>query len=413
MSTRTPLRWIIHVDMDAFYASIEQRDRPELRGKPVIVGGPAKSRGVVSAASYEAREYGVHSAMPSSQAERLCPQGVFLRVDMAKYVSVSRQVMLVLQDFSPLVEQLSVDEAFLDLTGTERLHASVGGRRSTGGNRSAGPVSDASSQAVEQIGWNIKDRIRGELDLTASLGLAPNKFLAKLSSDLEKPDGFVIVHHERVEEFLRPLPVEKLWGVGKATAENLRRMGIATVGALAGYPLETLRQRFGVVGEHLYRLAHGLDDRPVEPFTPAKSVSAETTFAEDTNDLDLLERTLLRLSEEVAARLRKDQLRGRTITVKIRFSDFKTITRNRTLTAPTCVTSTLYNSARALLAAGNPSGRKVRLLGVGLAKLTGEGDGQFSLFEAEAERDEKIEAAVDKVRQKFGPGAIRRGRLMG
>lgn len=396
----------MHVDMDAFYASVEQRDRPELRGKPVIVGGPAKSRGVVSAASYEARKFGIHSAMPSVQAVRLCPQAIFLPVNMSKYTAVSRQVMRIFRDFSPLVEQLSVDEAFLDLTGTERLHLNAGNDRQV--------IGEAASfaQVMEQIGWKVKNQIREELELTASIGIAPNKFLAKLASDLEKPDGFVIVHHDRVEEFLNPLPIERLWGVGKATADKLRRRGITTVGALAEYPFETLHQQFGAVGEHLHQLAHGIDDRPVEPFSPAKSISAETTFETDTNDGEFLEKTLLGLSEEVAGRLRKEQVRGKTIVVKIRFSDFKTITRNRTLSSPTCVTSAIFGTARELMLFGNPTRRKVRLIGVGVTNLGEDRDTQQSLFGDGDEKAEKVEAAIYQVRAKFGDKAIRRGRLI-
>lgn len=380
-------RRIIHVDMDAFYAAIEQRDNPSLRGKPVIVGAPPDRRGVVSAASYEARKFGVKSAMPSSQAGKLCPQGIFLPVRMDRYREVSRQVMAILESFTPLLEQISVDEAFLDVTGCVRLFGEA-----------------------EEIGRAIKRRIRYELDLTASVGIAPNKFLAKVASDLRKPDGFVVVPEGREAEFLAPLPIGRLWGVGKATERRLTQLGIRTIGQLAAYPPQVLRQQFGDLGQHLYKLSHGLDDRPVVTGHEAKSVSAEHTFEHDTGDRDLLERALLQLSERVGERLRAAGLRGRTVQLKLRLEGFQTLTRAHTLAIPSDANDTLYKVALHLLRGALPEGRKVRLVGVGMSGFVTEL--QPSLFEPGQVAHSPLDETVDRLRQRFGPDAVRRGRLL-
>jgi DNA polymerase-4 len=379
-------RKIIHVDMDAFFAAIEQRDDPSLRGKPVIVGGTPEGRGVVSAASYEARAYGVHSAMPTVTARRLCPHGVFLPVNGRKYRDVSRQVMAILRDFTPLVEPLSLDEAFLDVTGSEGLF---------------GPA--------EEIGRAIKRRIREELQLTASVGLAPNKFLAKLASDLKKPDGFVVVPEDGVEAFVRPLPIGRLWGVGKKTEQRLTRLGVRTIGDLAALPVEVLRQRFGAPGEHLHRLAQGLDDSPVEPGGEPKSISAETTFAQDVNDPDMLRSTLLSLSEDVGRRLRAEGFVARTIKLKLRFESFETLTRNLTIADPTDSDTVIFRTAWSLLERHKRPGRKVRLIGVGVSNITRLR--QLGLFDA-GRKDDRVSEALDHVRTRFGRDAIRRGRLL-
>ncbi len=378
-------RTIIHVDMDAFYASVEQRDRPELRGRPVVVGGSPEQRGVVSAASYEAREFGVRSAMAMATAVRLCPHLVRLPVDMAKYQAVSRQVMDILRQFTPLLEPLSIDEAFLDVTGCEKLFGTAG-----------------------EIAGQIKDRIRQEVGLTASVGVAPNKFLAKLASDLEKPDGLVVVEEHEVEDFLRDLPISHLWGVGKVTEEALQRIGIRTIGDLAQRPREELQRRFGEHGTHLHQLAHGRDDRPVQHSGEAKSVSSETTFAQDTSDAEVLHRVLLRLSEDVGRRLRKVGLRGRTVQLKLRFADFKTITRSRTLDAPTDSDAAIYAAARALLARAGARRRLVRLLGVGVSNFARAQ--QRTLFDDEPSAT--VDEAVDELRERYGRDSIRRARLV-
>lgn len=382
-------RTILHVDMDAFYASIEQRDHPELLGKPVIVGGSPEERGVVSAASYEARRYGVRSAMPMAQARRLCPEGVFLPVRMARYRQVSSQVMAILHCFTPLVEKLSVDEAFLDVTGSEALFGS----------------------GVE-IARAIKERIRSELSLTASVGVAPNKFLAKVASDLRKPDALVVVPPEGVEEFLSTLPVSRLWGVGPATERSLRRLGIQTIGQLAAYPVETLRRRLGRAGEALHRLARGEDDRPVEPSTEVKSIGRETTFPEDIGDTETLERVLLGLSEEVGARLRREGVCGRTVTLKLRFSNFTTLTRSRSLPEATALAEKIYPVALALFR-GVERPLKVRLLGVTVSNLSpGQAARQLSLFEPPDARRERLAETVDSLRERYGDEIIRRARLV-
>jgi len=305
-------RKIVHVDMDAFYAAIEQLDNPKLRGLPVIVGGDPASRGVVSTASYEARRFGVHSAMPAAQARRLCPQGIFLRPRFPRYHEVSRQIRRIFYSYTPLVEPLSLDEAFLDLTDTEWLF---------------GPA--------EEVAREIKRRVREETGLTCSVGVAPNKFLAKLASDLEKPDGFVIVRAGEELPFLENLPVSCLFGVGEKTARRLQDLGLSTIGQLREVPLEKLVHEFGSFGRTLYNLARGIDPSPVVPEREVRSLGQERTFAEDISDGEVLKRALFELSEEVGRRLRAAGLKGRTVQVKVRFADFTTTTRSATLPRPT------------------------------------------------------------------------------
>lgn len=381
-------RAIIHVDMDAFYAAVEQRDRPELRGRPVIVGAMPGGRGVVAAASYEARRYGVHSAMPTARAVRLCPDAVFLPVDVPRYVRVSDRLMEIFGEFTPLVEPLSLDEAFLDVTASRALF---------------GP-------ALE-IARRIKERIRAELDLTASAGVAPNKFLAKLASDLGKPDGLVEVRPGEEAAFLRDLPLRRLWGVGPALEQALARVGVRTIGQLACLPRETLVSRLGASGARLWELAQGRDDRPVLPRAEPRSVGAEETFQRDTTDLALLRRTLLAQAERVAAELRARGLRGRTVTLKVRFADFRTVTRQDTSGEPTADGAAIFRRAWAHFARlerGDP----VRLVGVsvsGLRRL--DGAAQISLFGAD-ERAECLGRAVDALRARFGARAVVRAALL-
>jgi DNA polymerase-4 len=371
--------------MDAFFAAVEQRDNPALRGKPVIVGGAPGSRGVVAAASYEARRYGIHSAMPSAEAQRRCPHAIFITPHGRPYGAVSRQIMAILESYSPLVEQVSVDEAFLDVTGCERLF---------------GPA--------EEIARQIQRRLREELELSASIGVAPNRFLAKLASEREKPGGLVVVRPEGVEEFLRELPLEEVWGVGAVTAERLRRLGLRTVGQLAVYPADLLEQQFGEYGRRLHELAHGVDESPLTLGGERKQVSAETTFPRDTTDREFLEGQLLRLSEQVGARLRKKGLAGSTVTLKVRFSDFRTITRRETA-APVAEDLALYHRVLALLQPQLAAGRKIRLLGVGVSNFSTTS--QPSLFPPE-QPERPVDAAVDRVRDKFGEKALRRGRFV-
>jgi len=367
--------------MDAFYASVEQRDRPELRGRPVIVGADPKGRGVVSAASYEARRFGVNSAMPIGRAARLCPDAVFLPVDMDKYARVSGDIMAILSEYSPLLEPISVDEAFLDVTGTERL---------------LGPPLE--------VARTIKARLHRDVGLTASAGVAPNKFLAKLASDLRKPDGLVEVKAEQEGAFLRELPIERLWGVGRVTAHDLRAMGIETIGQLARVPVGVLAKRFGKWGTLLHELAHGRDDRPVEPFAAPKSMGAEETFAEDTRDAEELRRTLLAQAERVARELREEGYAGRTVTLKLRFADFQTITRSLTGEA-TQDGLEVFRRAFALLdrvARVKP----VRLIGVSVSGLIQGGPAQLSLFSAAAARRDRVARAADRLARRFGDRAL-------
>ncbi|MDQ2965300.1 MAG: DNA polymerase IV, partial [Chloroflexota bacterium] len=316
-------RTILHVDLDAFFAAVEQRDRPELRGKPVIVGGGGPNdRGVVSAASYEARRFGVHSAMPLRQAGRLCPDGVFLPVDGAKYQSASRDVMAVLRRFTPLVEPISIDEAFLDVTGSRKLFGDG-----------------------ETVGRRIKEAVRDEVRLTISVGVASTKLVAKIASDLRKPDGLVVVPPGDEAAFLAPLPISRLWGVGEQTAAALRDYGVRTIGELAALDPEILTRRFGKHGASLAARARGEDTDPVSDRAEAKSIGHEHTFDVDTADRETIERTLLAMAEGVAGRLRASGVKAGTITVKIRDSTFHTITRQRTLPAPTDLTDPIWTTA--------------------------------------------------------------------
>jgi DNA polymerase-4 len=381
---------ILHVDMDAFYAAVEQRDRPELRGLPVIVGGVG-GRGVVSAASYEARKYGVHSALPMSTARRLCPCGVFLPVRMTHYAQVARQIRDIFLSFTPLVEPLSLDEAFLDVRGCDGLF---------------GPA--------PEIGRRIKERIRAETGLVASVGVAPNKFLAKLASDHGKPDGFVVLPPDRVTEFLAPLPVGRLWGVGARAEKRLHALGIHTVGQLAALPEQVLVGHFGEAGRHVWHLAHGQDDRRVVPDREAKSLSTETTFARDVGDREVLRVWLLDLVDHLAGRLRQAGLHAGAVEVKVRSSAFRTRTRSRALAEATNRTDALWQAAAALLERSLTREMvPVRLLGVGASRLAREGGVQGQLFDADLrERQAALDRAVDAIRGQFGTGAIRRGSLL-
>lgn len=375
-------RTVLHVDMDAFYASVEQRDRPDLRGRPVIVGADPRGRGVVSAASYEARQFGVHSAMPIGRAARLCPDGVFLPVDMEKYAAVSRQVMAILADFTPLLEPLSIDEAFLDVTGTEGLSGD-------------GPTVAAA----------IKRRIASELALTASVGVAINKFVAKVASDLRKPDGLVVVPPGSEADFLAPLPVSRLWGVGKVTGQGLEAMGITTIGQLAAVPVVYLEARFGPSGRGLHDLALGRDDRAVEPFAPPKSMGAEETFAHDHRDLDRLRSTLRGQAERVARELRESGYAARCVTLKLRFADFSTLTRRHT-DDPTQDGLAIYQRARALLDR-IPLSQPVRLIGLSASGLGPATAGQLPLLGVDPTRRARLAQAMDRVIARWGEGSLR------
>ncbi len=384
-------RSILHVDMDAFYAAVEQRDHPELRGKPVIVGADprgGRGRGVVSTASYEARKFGVGSAMPISTAWRLCPQGVYLRPDMARYAEVSRQLMEILRRVSDLVEPVSIDEAFLDVTGSARA------------------LGDG-----ETIARRLKQAIRDEVQLTASVGVACSMLVAKIASDMRKPDGLVVVPPGTEAAFLAPLPVRRLWGIGPKMEEQLARLGVTTVGELAALDPARLQRRLGTHGHDLQRLARGEDERPVasSPGGP-KSLGQEHTYDQDTDDPARLRATLLQLCDAVAARLRRHGLHARTVTLKYRDEAFQTTTHARTLREPTDAGGVLFDTASGLFADVH-QGRRVRLLGVYTSHF-GEETPQLALF-----RDEPPPTPIDRLRDavasRFGSDTITRASLLG
>jgi DNA polymerase-4 len=340
-------RRIIHIDMDAFYASVEQRDNPELRGKPLAVGGSPDSRGVVAAASYEARKFGVRSSMPMARALRLCPELAIVRPDFTKYKAASDRVMEILHSATPLVEPLSLDEAYLDVTE----------------NRWGEPL-------AMNFARRIKSEIFETLRLTASAGVAPNKFLAKIASGWEKPDGLTVIAPERVESFLQKLPVEALWGVGPVTAKKLHAIGVSQLIEVRAVDRELLEQTVGSLADWLVRLSHGIDERPVEPERERKSISSETTFARDLTDLAEIERALDALAAEVAEALERKGLLARTVTIKVRYADFTTVTRSHTAQGATRSLKSLSVRARALLERTEAARRPVRLLGVGAHGLS-------------------------------------------
>ena len=379
------IRHIMHVDMDAFYAAVEQTDHPELKGRPVIVGGAR--RGVVSAASYEARKYGVHSAMPVFQARRLCPNGVFLPVRMKRYKEVSRRVMEVLDLVSPLVEQISIDEAYVDITGTESLHGSS-----------------------RTLARSIKQAIYEKTSLTCSIGIAPNKFLAKIASDMNKPDGLTIVEEDGVADFLRSISIDKVPGIGEKTSLALKGLGVAVPADILRFPQSFWTARLGRYGAQLYERAQGIDPSPVVPDHELKSCSAEDTFSEDTADVTEIEKWLMTQAESVGRELREEGARGKTITLKVKFSDFRVITRSKTLNEPSNCTQVIYGVAAHLLREIRLS-QKVRLVGVKVSGLE-RGMRQKNLFtDSLAAKHEQVDRAMDEIRHKFGNKIIKRGRV--
>jgi DNA polymerase-4 len=373
--------------MDAFFASVEQLLNPEWKGKPVIVGADpdgGKGRGVVSAASYEARKFGVHSAMPISQAYRLCPHGVFVHPHGHVYSDYSKRFFKVLHTFSPLVEGLSIDEAFLDMSGSLHLFGTVG-----------------------ELGKRLKEEIFRNTGLKASVGIAPSKSVAKIASDVNKPDGLTIVLPGMVQDFLDKLPVNRLWGIGKKTHEQLQKLGIHTVFELRRYPPDILEKKFGKMGIHIHKMALGEDSRPVSPEEEVKSVSNETTFDEDTNDGDLVRQTIFTLSEKVGGRLRRSHFRGHTVHLKIRFSDFKTYTRSHTLRNSTNLTEDIFQIAEMMLAEFLPLEHYIRLVGVSISGLKDEVGAQLSLWDMNNQKKMKMEQILDKLQDKFGSNIIR------
>jgi DNA polymerase-4 len=399
-------RAIVHVDLDAFYAAVEVLDRPELSGLPVIVGG-SERRGVVAAASYEARKFGVHSAMPTATAKRLCSHGVFLPVRMERYAEASARVFAIYRRFTPLVEPLSIDEAFLDVTGCGKLFGSA-----------------------TDVARKIREAVRAETGLTVSAGVAPNKFLAKIASDLGKPDGLVVVPPGEEQAFLDPLPVGRLWGVGKVTEEALRRRGVRTIGALRALPHGEMVRSFGAHGEHLYALARGIDERPVETEREAKSIGHEETYDRDLREPASMRREILSLSQRVSERLRTHGVRGKTVTLKVKYHDFVQVTRAATLADATDDGGTIYRCALELLSGTEAGPRPVRLLGVSVSRFAAAGGlgsaapmEQIPLFgrpqggagaafrRPDPVKTERLNRAVDRIRAKFGPRGIVPGAL--
>lgn len=378
---------ILHIDMDAFFASVEERERPELKGRPVVVGGSPERRGVVAAASYTARQFGIHSAMPMARAMKLCRQLIVLPGNFSLYASVSRQIRDIFLRYTPLVEPLSLDEAFLDVTDSERLFGTA-----------------------ETIGRRIKQEILDELHLTASVGVARNKFLAKLASDLDKPDGFVIVPPGTEQAFLDPLPVRRLWGVGKAGERQLHDLGITTIADLRRLDRQFLHKQLGAWGDHLALLSRGIDSRAVVPEHRARSISNETTFAEDVSEEEVLRAVVVDLAEQVGQRLRTGDYQGRTVQLKLRLADFTTLTRSRTLSRPTSQTREIWTTAVELLEQALPRGRfAIRLLGVGVSGLQGGETQQGSLFEDERDRQQgRIDRLSDSINERFGDRLMRR-----
>ena len=379
----------MHIDLDAFFVSVEQAENPELQGKPVVVGGRPDRRGVVAAASYEARAFGLHAGMPLTTAYRLCPQAIFIEGSFPKYRRASQRFMAILADFSPFLEPVSLDESYLDATGFESIHGSI-----------------------RQMAVNIKQRIKDELGLCASAGIAGCKVVAKVASELSKPDGLLEVAPGKEHSFLAPLPIAKLPGIGSRSERILNSLGIHTVGQLATLPLDTLKHHFGATGELMHRHANGIDDREVEPPAAAKSISRETTFGTDTEDQSLLKATLTYLSERVGSELRQRDKQARCVTLKLRYADFTTITRNHTLTRATNTDQTIFNTGFQLLKrALSQQKQPIRLIGIGVSSLIEPGK-QMDMLDTSNQRLEQLDRAIDRIRKKYGFTAIQTGRTL-
>lgn len=382
-------RTILHVDLDAFYAAVEARENPALVGRPIVVGADprgGRGRGVVAAASYEARAFGIHSAMPISQAYRRCPTAAYLRPRGRLYAAVSERFMNILARYTDLVEPLSIDEAFLDVTASRALFGDG-----------------------ERIARRIKEEVRREERITASIGVAPSKFLAKIASDLGKPDGLVLVPADGIDAFLRDLPVQRLWGAGPRSLAGFQRLGAATIGAVARLPVERLVEVFGEgLGHHFHALASGRDPRAVVADHQRKSVGRESTFAEDVHDRAEVERTLLELVEQVTRRLRRHGMMGQTVHLKLRTADFTTVTRQEQLPAPADTTDALWPAARRLLAKADQTRQAIRLVGISVTLF--EGERQLALFSRD-DRHRRVAKAVDRLTEKFGADVVKRGSL--
>lgn len=379
----------MHVDLDTFFVSVEQVYHPELKGKPVVVGGRPDARGVVAAASYEARAFGVHSAMPLRTASRLCPQCIFVEGNFARYAETSRRFMAILADFTPFIEPAGLDEAYMDVTGFESLHGTI-----------------------RQMGMAIKKRVKAELGINVSVGIANSKVVAKIASDASKPDGLIEVPPGGEAAFLAPLPIRRMPGIGEKTEPVFKRLGIDTIGKLARVPAENLKKLLGNHGEHLRNMALGLDGSPVQAREEAKSISRETTFGEDLHDRPVLEASLRYLAERVGTRLRQDGKFARCVTLKLRFTDFATITRNHTLPQVTDIDETIFEAGLKLLSTALvKEKRAVRLVGIGVTGFSESGR-QLGLLDDSNRRLEKLDRAVDRIRDKYGFGAIQTGRTI-
>jgi len=379
-------RCIFHIDLDAFFVSVEQVLNPELKGKPVIVGGDPERRGVVASASYEARPFGIHAGMPSSKARRLCPQAIFIRSHFSLYKDASAKFMKILGDFSPHIEPLGFEEAYLDVTGCEEPYGSL-----------------------RQLALAIKERINKELNITASVGIATCKVVAKIASDLCKPDGLLEIAPGEEQAFLNPLPVAKLPGVGKKTEQALKEMGITTIGELASLPLDTVKRQFGATGAMIHSYARGIDDREVEAPGEAKSISQQLTFARDTLDRNFLEANLHSLCQEVCQELRSQNKRAKCVAIRLRYADFKTITRQVILREASDVTQVIFATAQQLLTKALAQQEKpIRLIGIRISSLVGEGK-QLPMFDSGTEKPEHLDKAIDKIRRKYGSTAIKTG----
>ncbi len=382
-------RRIMHIDLDAFFVSVERTLNPKLQGKPVVVGGRPESRGVVASASYEARAFGLYAGMPLTTAIRLCPQAIFIEGGFPKYRDASQKFMAILADFSPYLEPMGLDEAYLDATGFESIYGSV-----------------------HQMAVNIKQRTKDELGLYASVGIASCKVVAKIASELSKPDGLLEVAAGEERSFLAPLPIAKLPGIGKKTERILDGLGIHTIGELAVTPLNVLKSHLGAASEWLHNHANGIDDRKVEPPSAAKSISRETTFGKDTGDRSFLTATLRYLSERVGSRLRRQGKQFRCVTLKLRYADFTTITRNQTLSQAADTDQTIFDTGQKLLKKALAQEKQpVRLVGIGVSNLTESGK-QLDMLDTSAQRQEQLNKAIDRIRKKYGFTAIQTGRTL-
>ena len=379
----------MHADLDAFFVSVEQVFQPELKGKPVVVGGKPGRRGVVAAASYEARAFGLHSGMPLATAVRLCPQAIFIEGSFPRYIDASKKFMAILADFSPFIEPMGLDEAYLDVTGFESLHGTI-----------------------RQMALTIKQRVNNELGLVVSIGIASCKVVAKVASDYSKPDGLIEVLLGQEAAFLAPLPIGKLPGIGKKTEQVLRGLGIKTLGELAHMSKAGLKSRFGVFGEMLHCFANGIDDRKVLPRGAAKSISRETTFATDTHDRVFLEATLRYLCEKVGADLREQGKQAKCVSMKLRYADFTTITRSKSVKQAIDADQTIFSVGSELLQRALIADRQaVRLIGIGLSNLT-EPEKQLAMFDNSVHRLDNLNQAIDRIRLKYGFIAIQTGRTL-